>query len=60
MAAEKNQQLLEEVDRFLSGCDRDLNPEMDGEGRWRAGVGIYYFDNDLGEAQKLNKERNSS
>ncbi|MDT8418965.1 MAG: DUF6502 family protein [Desulfuromonadales bacterium] len=47
LAAQKNQELLEEFDRFLSGYDRDLHPHQEGTGRWRAGVGIYYFDEDL-------------
>lgn len=48
----KNQELLEEFDRFLSSHDRDLTPDIDGDGRWRVGVGIYYFDENLGEPQK--------
>jgi hypothetical protein len=53
LCAVKNQELLEEFDQFLSSHDRDLNPAAEGEGRWRAGVGIYYFDEELAGAEKL-------
>lgn len=53
----KNQELLEEFDRFLSSYDRDLTPDVEGDGRWRVGVGIYYFDENLDAAQKLEDSR---
>ncbi len=37
-AAENSQRLL------LSQKDRDVNPSVEGKGRWVAGVGIYYFE----------------
>ncbi len=46
IVGKKAQMLLEHLDRWLSGHDRDLNPEAGGTGRMRAGVGIYYFDED--------------
>jgi hypothetical protein len=42
----QGQALLEELDRFLSQHDRDSNPNSEGTGRKRAGVGIYYFEDD--------------
>jgi hypothetical protein len=42
----QGQALLEELDRFLSQHDRDCNPDSEGTGRKRAGVGIYYFEDD--------------
>lgn len=49
MSAEKAQSLLIEMDRYLSQHDRDLNPDTAGTGRKLAGIGIYYFEQDLSE-----------
>ncbi len=38
------QNLLERLDKWLSGHDRDVNPKAGGTGRNTAGVGIYYFE----------------
>jgi Family of unknown function (DUF6502) len=43
LAADQAQALLENLDRWMSGRDRDVNPQLHGKGRVRAGVGIYYF-----------------
>jgi hypothetical protein len=40
----KAQAFLENMDRWLAGHDRDMNPAVDGTGRSRAGIGIYYFE----------------
>jgi len=51
MTEDRGQAVLESFDRWLSGRDRDVNPEAGGTGRKRAGVGIYYFEEDVdGEA----------
>lgn len=51
MTSEQAQDLLERFDRWLSERDRDVNPEVRGTGRKRAGIGIYYFEEDYeGEA----------
>lgn len=43
--SEKNAQaLLERLDRWLSQRDRDVTPSVEGTGRNRAGLGIYYFE----------------
>jgi hypothetical protein len=44
VAARKAQALLEELDRWLAPHDRDVDPAVAGDGRVRAGVGIYYFE----------------
>lgn len=44
MAREHGQKLLEHLDRKMSSKDRDVNPEVQGTGRMRAGVGVYYFE----------------
>jgi hypothetical protein len=41
--------LLEEVDQWLSKFDRDVNPAVSGKEKKRAGIGIYYFEEDTKE-----------
>ena len=43
------QALLQEIDRYLSQEDRDINPAAPGAGRKHAGIGIYYFEEDVPE-----------
>jgi hypothetical protein len=43
------QKLLDDLDRYLSINDRDVNPELEGTGRNIAGIGIYYFEKPFGE-----------
>jgi len=52
LAANRAQELLEHLDRWLGGQDRDFHPEVAGTGRMRAGVGIYYFQEDCGGGEK--------
>ncbi|MBT3046668.1 MAG: hypothetical protein G8D61_12525 [gamma proteobacterium symbiont of Ctena orbiculata] len=47
MSAEKSQALLVECDKYLSSHDRDVNPDSGGTGRKHAGIGIYYFEQDV-------------
>jgi hypothetical protein len=47
LSAEQSQQLVEKLDRWLSQRDRDVNPNVKGSGRRRAGIGIFYFEEDL-------------
>ena len=49
ISAQKGQLLLEELDALLSQHDRDNNPSVSGTGRHRAGIGIYYFEEDSTE-----------
>ncbi|MEJ2564898.1 MAG: DUF6502 family protein [Gammaproteobacteria bacterium] len=46
---ERAQAVLEEVNRYLSQQDRDINPSMQGSARKNAGIGIYYFEEDVPE-----------
>ena len=48
-AADRGQALLESMDRWMSARDRDVTPGVPGTGRKRAGIGIYYFQEDYGE-----------
>ena len=48
-AGKKAQLLLEDLDRTWSRHDRDVNPNVDGTGRKRAMLGIYYHEDDFEE-----------
>lgn len=45
------QTLIEDLDVQISRHDRDANAQVHGTGRARAGVGIYYFEDDLNGTQ---------
>lgn len=47
LSAGESQELIERMDTWLSRHDRDVNPLVHGTGRVRAGLGIYYFEEDL-------------
>ncbi|MEX2163742.1 MAG: DUF6502 family protein [Sulfuricaulis sp.] len=47
LSAEQAQALLEKMDEWLSKHDRDVNSSVQGMGRLRAGIGIYYFEENL-------------
>ena len=46
----RGQAAIESIDREMAKCDRDANPDCDldskGEGRKRAMIGIYYYEED--------------
>jgi hypothetical protein len=44
LSAKKAQALLENLDRWLAQRDRDVTPTVNGTGRNKAGLGIYYFE----------------
>lgn len=44
LSSKAGQALLEKLDKWLSGHDRDVNPKTAGTGRNTVGVGIYYFE----------------
>lgn len=46
------QVLLEQFDQWLSQHDRDVQPSVDGSGRMRVGIGIYYFEENLNRMSK--------
>ena len=49
LSSARAQALLEELNHYLSQYDRDANPESQGTGRKHAGIGIYYFEEDVNE-----------
>ena len=46
-ASKHAQALLEHLDREMAARDRDVKPDIEGSGRKRAVVGIYYFEEDF-------------
>ncbi len=46
MAREDSMALLIRFNQWLAAHDRDSNPTVEGNGQFRAGVGIYYFEED--------------
>jgi hypothetical protein len=52
LSAARAQGLMEYLDSWLSQHDRDVNPASKGEGRMRAGIGIYYFEENLDKGKK--------
>jgi len=56
IAAERSQELLEIFDAWLAIRDRDANPQQAGTGRKRAGIGIYYFEDDYELPEKADQQ----
>lgn len=55
-AARRGQTLLEALDGFMAAHDRDSNPSVSGEGRHRAVIGIYYYEEPVAEAAAAPEE----
>ncbi|MGD8569748.1 MAG: DUF6502 family protein [Gammaproteobacteria bacterium] len=49
LLADRGQQLLEFLDQWMAEHDRDVNPEVKGTGRKAAGIGVYYFEEEISE-----------
>ena len=47
LSADRAQAFLEGIDRWLSQRDRDVNSAVNGTGRKRVGIGLYYFEDDV-------------
>lgn len=54
LSTEKGRELLIQLDQFLSTQDRSTNPSVKGDGRYRAGLGIYYFEQNLHNPEDQN------
>ena len=52
LSGDQAQVLLEQLDHWMSQHDRDVNPSAGGSGRKRAGLGIYYFEEDFEEGEQ--------
>jgi hypothetical protein len=51
LSSAQAQELIERFDLWLAQHDRDANPMVRGTGRMRAGVGIFYFEQNLSESK---------
>jgi len=51
LSAKQAQQLLEQLDGWLAKRDRDASPTAKGTGRVRAGIGVYYFAEDVQQTE---------
>jgi hypothetical protein len=49
LTRERAQALIEQLDQWMAAHDRDVTPTVQGTGRKRAMVGIYYFEADFRE-----------
>jgi hypothetical protein len=52
IAAEDGQAFLQQLNRWFMLKDRDANPESTGTGRHYAGVGVYFFSQDISDKTK--------
>jgi len=59
LSADRAQSLLEDLDSWLSQRDRDVNPGINGRGRKRVGIGIYYFEDDQPRSDGATRRRNT-
>lgn len=46
------QEFIELVDQYMRQHDRDVNPEVRGEGEYTAGVGVFYFESETPKEDK--------
>ena len=51
-ASRNGLRLLQRFDKELTAMDRDTNPEARGGGRMRAGVSIFYFEEEILESER--------
>ena len=49
LLADRGQQLLEFLDQWMASHDRDVNPNVEGTGKKAAGIGVYYFEEEVSE-----------
>ncbi|NOZ54130.1 MAG: hypothetical protein GXP08_13540 [Gammaproteobacteria bacterium] len=54
---ERGQNLLEYLDQWMAEHDRDVNPKLDGTGRKAAGIGLYYFEENIENYFEKNVEK---
>jgi hypothetical protein len=47
LAARLSQELLEQLDKWLADHDRDANPAVEGQGRMRAGLGLFAIEEEI-------------
>ena len=40
----KSTEFINSINKIISGCDRDMNADITGTGKRKAGIGIFYFE----------------
>jgi hypothetical protein len=50
LSKEKSIELLNYLDGFLATQDRSVNPAVEGDGRYRTGLGLYYFEEPINDS----------
>jgi len=55
IAARQAQELIEHMDAWLARHDRDANPSVRGSGRFRAGLGIFCFEEEIIQSRGSGK-----
>lgn len=54
LSNEKSLELINYLDQYLATQDRSTNPLVKGQGRYRTGVGIYYFEEPVLDENRLD------
>ena len=54
LSKEKSLELINYLDQYLATQDRSTNPLVKGQGRYRTGVGIYYFEEPVLDENRLD------
>lgn len=60
LSREKSLELLTYLDHFLATQDRTANPSVNGDGRYRTGVGVYYFEEEIEPCHESCREQSDS
>jgi len=60
LSNEKSLELLNYLDEFLATQDRSVNPSAKGEGRYRTGLGIYYFEEPVNTQSEQSGKKNKA
>ena len=57
LAARLGQGVLEQLDAWLAERDKDANPQVEGKGRARLGLGIYQLEEKLDDAEDITARK---
>lgn len=55
LSREKSLELLNYLDGFLATQDRSVNSSVEGDGRYRTGIGVYYFEEEIDPDDESSK-----
>lgn len=60
LSREKSLELLTDLDKVLATHDRSVNPSVSGSGRYRTGIGIYYFEEEVPPDSDVDSAQDST